>query len=59
MKEARHKMLYTVRVHLYDILKKTEPKGQKPNQWLPGSTVRLGGLNAKGLEETFWVIEMF
>lgn len=39
MKEARHNRLYTVRIRLYDILIKTKQKGQKPDEWLPGSRV--------------------
>lgn len=37
MEEARYRRLYTVWIHLYDILKTGKTLGTETNQWLPGS----------------------
>lgn len=34
-KEARHKRIHIVWLHLHKILEKTKPLGQQANQWLP------------------------
>ena len=40
VKEVRLKRLHTVQFHLYEILDKAKPQGQKKNQWLLGRRVR-------------------
>ena len=54
MEETRQKRVYSIQLHVCEVLKKAKQQGQKAYQWLSGTSNEGRELMAKGQEGTCW-----